>query len=144
MKLQKYTPQSYGRKSQFASLQLNVNTGVMRFNSLAVALLDLTDGEHIQFAQDEETHQWYVALDKKGPLKVRIHSDQSSFCCNSVDQVKQIHLSVEDTKRQAAEWTSFGVMLGTECVKHDGLKYYELILASAEPGRRKLNQSNPK
>lgn len=130
MKIEKYTPQSHTRGDHPATVQFNISTGVMRFNPKATAILELNAGDTVSFGKNED-QEWFVAKDPNGPLKCRSNKDGKSLYCNSSDQVRTIKEDLKPLKMNVNN-SGFSILLGSEPVVADKLKWFELIGSSAK------------
>jgi len=111
---------SFGNRSGQPRISIG-KTGAITLNYAAAERLELTHGEKISFAQDDDAN-WYVFKDSTG-FTVRLHSDKKSLMFSHGQMGRTIKESLDLKLDESARF----IIAGQPEV-HSKVKYWGLII----------------
>ncbi|HMO32333.1 MAG TPA: hypothetical protein PKE63_02855 [Lacibacter sp.] len=118
------TVRNQQRTAKIPFVQVNAKAGVFTINRAAAELIGVTDGDQVQFLQDEEDPAaWYIEKVKTGGFTIRF-KESAGLLFNSTELARIIFESVN------CKYKSGRMLLGDRVNSLKGRIMFTLVTAS--------------
>jgi hypothetical protein len=126
MPIRRYNERTVPKRSVYSDspqISLSLNTGKIWFNPFAKSLLNVEEGDQVEFVNDPDADRWYVAKVQKNGFVLKAKKDSMSAEFSRTTLIKVIFDSISFTG-------NYGSVTIGSMRKIDGMACWELNLDS--------------